>query len=343
VRTLSVVGFSDDPRPAISAYERTLRRSLRWRHLTWYWGDAILLDALARSAPGRTLAAAEVQAWSAKAPDSFDDCLAPGATIVDLARSGEVAPAAVSRFLASVDRLPMLECGLPALEPHRLAFRFGFCIDALYHLPPALVAAGAWLDEPRRIGAAVKMMLSGVELLSCPTGWSQWYDDAVQRNCAIAWSRGVGWMLLGVLDLLEQLDRVGAGTAEDRSHLQELAGSMLDRLTATQEPDGNWRSVLDDPLAPTETSTAAFYVAAAHHPMTKRFWSASTEPLAAAESAVLACIDDDGFVTGVSADILPAWEIEGYRSFGCEPSPWGQGAALRALAAMAAPPRLDAE
>jgi unsaturated rhamnogalacturonyl hydrolase len=187
------------------------------------------------------------------------------------------------------------------------------------------------------------MMFRGVELLSCPTGWAQWYDDAVQRNCAIAWSRGVGWALLGVLDLLEQLDRAQAGTAEDRARLQQIAAAMLDRLTATQEADGNWRSVLDDPLAPTETSTAAFYVAAARHSMTSRFWSAPAGPLAAAEAAVLACIDDDGFATGVSTDILPAWEIEGYRSFGCEPSPWGQGAALRALEVMASPPRLDSE
>jgi hypothetical protein len=330
-----LTGSSEHLLRTTSAYERTLQRSLRWRHLVWYWGDAILLDALASSPPGRALAAAEIRAWSQTAPDSFDDCLAPGATIVDLARSGDVDRVAVRRFLASVDRLPAMECGLPALEPHRLAFRFGFCIDALYHLPPALVAAGAWTDEPDRIDAATEMMFRGVELLKCPAGWAQWYDDTVQRNCAIAWSRGVGWALLGVLDLLGELDGAGAGRAQDIAHLQTIAGSMLDRLSATQETDGNWRAVLEDTLAPTETSTAAFYVAAALHPMTSRFWTAPPEILAAAETSVLASIDENGIATGVSADILPAWKINGYRSFECEPSPWGQGAALRALGAMA--------
>jgi len=39
-------------------------------------------------------------------------------------------------------------------------------------------------------------------------------------------------------------------------------------------------------------------------------------------------------VSGVSTDILPAWEVAAYREFTCEPSPWAQGAALRALAAL---------
>jgi hypothetical protein len=38
----------------------------------------------------------------------------------------------------------------------------------------------------------------------------------------------------------------------------------------------------------------------------------------------------------VSADVLPAWDLANYERFPVEPSPWGQGAALRALVALSA-------
>jgi len=39
--------------------------------------------------------------------------------------------------------------------------------------------------------------------------------------------------------------------------------------------------------------------------------------------------------SGVTADVLPSWDIRTYERCPTEPSPWGQGVALRALAAMA--------
>lgn len=321
-------------------HKRVIERTLRWRHFAWYWGDAIAVDGLL-AAPASLVPMAhetvieQLEHWAATAPDNFDDVLAPGLAIMSLARSGALERRAADRFVASIDRLPTLPCGLPALEPQRPAFRFGFCIDALYHLPPAMAALGVWRHEPARVRAAAEMALRGIEVLACPTGWAQWYDDTVERNNAIAWSRGIGWALLGTLDLLAELD--GSDDHESRQHVAELedhAARMLDRLASTQEASGDWASVLDDELAPEETSTAAFFVAAARHARLNDVWTPPRDVLAKAEDAVMASIADDGLVTGVSADILPAWEIQGYRTFGCEPSPWAQGAGLRALAVM---------
>jgi hypothetical protein len=250
-------------------HRRVVERTLRWRHYAWYWGDAIAVDGVL-AAPAHLVPHArdavieQLEHWAATAPDNFDDVLAPGLAIMTLAESGAVGRRGADRFVASVDRLPVLSCGLPALEPHRPAFRFGFCIDALYHLPPAMAAFGVWRNEPARVQAAAEIALRGIELLACPTGWAQWYDDPVQRNNAIAWSRGIGWALLGTLDLLAQLDR--CDDRQSRQHvaaLEDHAARMLDRLATTQATSGNWAAVLDDELAPEETSTAAFFVAAA--------------------------------------------------------------------------------
>ncbi|HET8614688.1 MAG TPA: glycoside hydrolase family 88 protein [Actinomycetales bacterium] len=324
----------------ISARHRlVIERTLRWRHYAWYWGDAIAVDGLLAApvslAPmARDSVIEQLEHWAATAPDNFDDVLAPGLAIMSLARSGALQSRAVDRFVASVDRLPTLPCGLPALEPQRPAFRFGFCIDALYHLPPAMAALGVWRHEPARVRAAAEMALRGIDVLACPTGWAQWYDDTVERNNAIAWSRGIGWALLGTLDLLAELDDSDPAGRQHVAELEDHAARMLDRLAATQAASGNWAAVLDDELAPQETSTAAFFVAGARHARLTGVWTAPTEVLAKAEDAVMASIAVDGLVTGVSADILPAWEINGYRAFGCEPSPWAQGAGLRALAVM---------
>lgn len=319
-------------------HRRVVERTLRWRHYTWYWGDAINVDGLLAAesvAPGiaGTLAA-QLEAWAETAPDSFDDVLAPGLAIVTLAERGLVGTAAVDRFLASVDRVPTLACGLPSLEPQRLAFRFGFCIDALYHLPPALAALGAWRGQPERVAEAVAMMERGLDVLRCAGGWSQWYDDTVERNNRIPWSRGVGWALLGVVDLLVQLDRVPGRHDAAVSSFEATAREMLDRLVQTQQDDGNWAAVLGDELAKPETSTAAFFVTAAAHPRVRSFWRSPDDVLDRAVGAVVSAVGPDGIVEGVSADILPSFEIAGYREFRCEPSPWAQGPVLRALSVL---------
>ncbi|MDQ6526128.1 glycoside hydrolase family 88 protein [Nocardioides sp. LHD-245] len=321
-----------------AVHERVVTRSLRWRHFSWYWGDAIAIDGLLAAQPdvagtAREAVVGQLDVWARTAPDDYDDVLAPGLAAVTLARTGELDAHAADRFFASLDRVPVLACGLPSLEPQRIAFRFGFCVDALYHLPSAYAALGVWRGDQDRVAAGVDIALRGVEVLTCPTGWGQWYDDTIERNNQIAWSRGVGWAVLGLVDLLAELDGSPAATRH-RAQLEDLTATMLDRLAGTQEPDGNWAAVLDDELAPSETSTAAFYVAAARHP---RVASISTPPasvLAAAEAAVVAAVGPDGIVTGASADILPAFAIDGYRNFACEPSPWAQGAVLRALAVM---------
>lgn len=309
-------------------------RTRRWRYFSWYWGDAIAVDGLLEAAAlgvadAREDVAAQIEHWATTAPDSFDDPLAPGRAIVDLVVAGRVSSVAVDRFISSVERLPTLG-PVPALEPHRPAFRFGVCIDAVYHLPTALAAHGRVSGDDRRVREAVRMATWTVDLLSCPGGWAQWYDHALEQNNGIPWSRGIGWAMLGLLDLLDI-----AGELDVTEEAETQATAMLSRLASTQGPSGNWRAVLDDERSPYETSTAAFFVASALHPVTRRLWTPPSDVLTHAADAVRASIDGEGLAQGVSADVLPSWDPATYREFQSEPSPWGQGAALRAVAALA--------
>jgi len=60
-------------------------------------------------------------------------------------------------------------------------------------------------------------------------------------------------------------------------------------------------------------------------------------PPHALELATEACrraVADDGTYTGVTTDVLPSWDITTYEHCPTEPSPWAQGAAVRAFAAL---------
>lgn len=308
-------------------------RSKRWPIACWYWGDAILVDGLlavddAGIAPARDHVVTLLRRWLDTVPLGYHDVLAPGAAISRLVSEGALPGIALERFLGAVDRLPPLFDDTPVLEPHLPRLRFGVCIDAVYHLPSALAAAGIQMGDGLLTRRAIRMAGQTMERLRCTGGFAQWYDMAQDRNNGVPWSRGVGWALLGLLDTLSLVD-----AASDTADLSALATEILQELEATQRADGNWGPVLGRPDLEVETSVAAFFLAAAHHPQAAGIGLAP-DSLAAAEAAVRRAIAGDGIYQGVSADVLPEWDPSSYAKFAVEPSPWGQGAALRALAAL---------
>lgn len=315
--------------PIASVVERTLD----WMQGCWYWGDAIELDALleadALEEVGWSGAIAErVERWAESAPDAWDDALAPGRAIVSLARSGKVSERAVHRMLIALQRLPRNKQGVPLLRPHMPEWRDVVWIDSLYHLPTSLAAAGTWLDKLALHDDAIRIAVATIDLLSTPGGLAHFFDGGLRRNNGIVWSRGLGWALLGLLDLLQILH----GRHAER--LREVASSLLRRMEDTQETSGHWRTVLGNDNADTETSAAAFFVAAALHPAASTLVSLSPEPIDRATQAVLAAIEPDGTYSGVSHDTHARWDVGAYEHPSLRPSPWGQGAALRALVAL---------
>lgn len=313
---------------------RVADRMTDWRFHCWYWGDAIAIDGLLEAdALGagsyRPAVVDTLQRWHDHCLPNFDDVLAPGAAILRLVMDGDLPTSAGERVLRDLDGLPLVYGEIPALEPHRLFFRYGVCIDAVYHVPVTYAVASRWRDDPDLARKAVRVAVDSMEVLRCDAGWAQWFDPTQKRNNDVAWSRGMGWAVLGLLDLVQALD--GQGTAE----AADLAAKVLQRLAQTQGPDGNWAEVLEDPAAGTETSTASFYVAAALHPAVDRLVALPGEVLERATEACRRAVADDGTFTGVTTDVLPSWDITTYEHCPTEPSPWAQGTAVRAFAALA--------
>ena len=322
------------PSASMAALRRVADRMLDWRFHCWYWGDAIAIDGLLEAdalgaAPYRAAVVETLQRWHDHCLPNFDDALAPGAAIIQLVMDGDLPAAAAERVLSRVEGLPTVHGDIPALEPHRLVFRYGVCIDAVYHLPAMYALAARWRDDAGLARKAVSIAVDSMNLLRCESGWAQWFDPTRKANNGVAWSRGLGLAVLGLLDLVQFCNGSGAAEAAD------LAGKVLERLAATQQPDGNWAEVLDHPRAGSETSTASFYVAAALHPAARGLVALPTEVLDRAAAACSQALADDGTYTGVTTDVLPSWDITTYEHCPTEPSPWAQGTAVRAFAALA--------
>ena len=325
---------SPPPSPRLATLRLVADRMTDWRFHCWYWGDAIAVDGLLEAhslgaGSYRDTVVGTLQRWHDHCLANFDDVLAPGAAIIQLVIDGDLPASAAQRVLSQLDGLPMVYGEVPALEPHRLVFRYGVCIDAVYHLPATYALAARWRGDADLARKAVRIAVESMDVLRCDTGWAQWFDPTRKRNNGVAWSRGLGWAVLGLLDLVEALD--GRGTAE----VADLAGQVLQRLAATQGPDGNWAEVLDHPPAGSETSTATFYVAAALHPAARGLVALPDDVLSRAIGACERAVGADGTYTGVTTDVLPSWDIRTYENCPTEPSPWAQGTAVRAFAALA--------
>jgi len=318
----------------LSVLRSTADRLTEWRFHCWYWGDAIAVDGLLEAdvlgaGAYRSHVIEVLQRWHQHTLVNFDDALAPGAAIIQLVMDGDLPQAAGERVLRQLEGLPSAVGAVPALEPHRPAFRFGVCIDAIYHLPATYAAASQWKGDVRLKQKALRIAVDGMRALRCEAGWAQWFDPTRRHNNNVAWSRGMGWAVLGLLDLAHRLG--GYGTDE----IVDLAAEVMERLAQTQESDGNWAAVLDHLAADSETSTAAFYVAAALHPAARGHLALRAETLKRATAACHRAVGDDGTYTGTTADVLPSWDIKTYEHCPTEPSPWAQGAAVRAFAALA--------
>lgn len=320
---------------AADALAAVAARTLAWVRGTWYWGDAIALDGLIEALPllppesadtVTATVALEAEKWAADAPVSWDDALAPGSALAALLKAERITVAPAARALEAFLRAPTTASGVPLLRPHVPEWRDLVWVDSLYHLPSGIARLGDGLGRPELVSTALRVAAATVEQLRIDTGLAHCYDGGLGKNNGIPWSRGQGWALLGLLDL--------RSTVGPDPGLEASIAAVMESLVLTQTADGHWPTVLGEKRAATETSTAAFFVAAALHPALPASSAPPFEVLDRASSAVLAAVGNDGSYHGVSHDTHARWELDPYLHPQTRASPWGQGAALRALVAL---------
>ena len=185
-------------------------------------------------------------------------------------------------------------------------------------------------DEYRKL--AVETALSQIHLLYDPQDGlfhHFWIEQTRQRN-GVAWGRGNGWGLLGLVDTLENLPPADTGASE----IREVLCRVLGRMAELQDSRGGWHTVLTDTSSYIETSIAAFMISVMSRAMLHS-WILPEKYLPVVEKAwafLLEHIRPDGVLEGVSYETFPSTRVEHYR---CMPRggvvPWGQGPLLSAL------------
>lgn len=307
-------------------------RSKAWQGSVWYWGDAILVDAMVAFGENdaKDWACERINAAASCGGDSWTACLAPGRAIDSLIDSGGVGATALGQLVDVYRRCPKTPEGLVLLRSDVSSWRSVVWIDCLYNLPVSLQAAGSHLGDEDLSLEAVRLARAVPRALAAGRGLAHFYDAGLRQNNGVAWTRGLGWALLGLLDLAEDL------APEDGVPVMEEAASLL-QLLFDDERCGSWGAVLGDRDSATEASVTGFVVAAALHAA----WGRSPverprmdDGLVARALSFLESVTEEGVVHGVSQDTHASWVQDDYRWPRLGASPWGQGSTLRGLVAI---------
>jgi unsaturated rhamnogalacturonyl hydrolase len=201
-------------------------------------------------------------------------------------------------------------------------------VDTLYMACPLLSGLGKLQGRKEYIDdAAGQLIIHARHLQDQKTGlFYHMWDWQTKEHSAGLWGRGNGWVLMSLADTLEAMDR------KHRSYvaLRQIAERQLAGLRATQDADGMWHTVLDDPASSPESSATSMFtygalklvrlhvVPSSYAPMARKAWKGLNERYV-----------KDGVVTGVSAGTGPQG-IEYYKSLPVGSQTWGTGAYLMA-------------
>lgn len=198
-------------------------------------------------------------------------------------------------------------------------------VDTLYMACPLLAGLGSRKDID---DAARQIVLYAKHLQDGKTGlfYHMWDWQTGERSPSL-WGRGNGWVLMSIADTMEAMK---PGDAQYRQ-LTEIAQRMAKGLAATQNREGMWHTVLDDPASyPEASATSMFAYGLLKLARLKVLEASEVRPVAQRGwAAVNAKYVVDGKVTGVSAGTDPGGN-ENYRRIRLGSQTWGTGAYLMA-------------
>lgn len=204
-------------------------------------------------------------------------------------------------------------------------------VDYIYYAGPYL-AALAGVCGPEYMEAAARQTVAHVALLRDPASdlFHHCFDPERGETNGIAWGRGNGWAMLGLVDTLELLPREHPA----RGELERACLAQIRACVRLQHDSGHWHTILDDPQSPLEPSIAAFMVAALAKARGLGLGSDGVvATIARAWNATRDALQLNGrFPTSMTE--WPSWDAADYYARPSGVNAWGQGIYLRACAQM---------
>lgn len=322
--------------PVTRSTARAAEKAIGLRYQLWFWGEAIAFDAVVQAADVTGQEA--LRAFPERVlVDWSRQTLARG-----VQRSDVYAPLrAMLRMYEITGRSELVEAAVqvadyiasaPADGGAHLHHLQGYppmvFVDFLYYVGPYLGQLATATGERRYTEVAIAQTLGHLKRLQDTTSGltRHVYDPTRAETNGVAWGRGNGWALLGLVDTLAILPAEEPG----RDAIEAGFRQMLSTCLALQDGSGMWHTILDDPHSPLENSIAAFFYAAmAKATRIGLVHMDVAGPTARAWSAVASRIQEDGMFP-ISMTEWPAWNPEAYYTRPIGVNPWGQGCFIRA-------------
>lgn len=311
-------------------------KALELDYRYWFWGEAMAFDAAvlvaeaAADADLRSLAERPLVRWSRELlvrPTERSDVYAPLAAMLNLHASGGD-PRLVDAVTKIAEYIVTAPTESGAHLHHLTDYPPMVFVDFIYYVGPYLGQLAGIKERERYLNAAVSQTLGHLHLLQDhETGLvDHVYDPTRGETNGVAWGRGNGWAMLGLVDTLSLLPDGYPG----RERIQEALAKMVNTCLSVQAPNGLWHTILDDPNSPLENSIAAFFYAALSKGQRLGLLSVdASRAIALAWSAVLEAVKDDGSFP-ISMTEWPDWDPLAYYRRPLGVNAWGQGCFARA-------------
>lgn len=299
------------------------RRTCALPYRIWAFGEGIALagllacsDVLADSST-EELVAALVKPFLHRDPEP-DDHVASAETLVTLAHrlGDQVYLDGARRWARALLDAPRLVSGQPpTYRPDLFGLSTITWVDIMYTHGPGLAACG--YHE-----AAVQLVEEASQCLQTDSGlYHHGYDVALRRTNNVAWGRGCGWALLGLVETTTHVQDVG---------LAERLGRLLTAL-ARYEENGQWHTIVDDPDSPIENSVSAFVAAGILRGLLRGVVGRDFRDMGMrAFNATIRAVTDAALPV---SEATPVGSARTYYTRRTGVFPWGQGPLLLALAA----------
>ncbi|THF76696.1 beta-galactosidase BglB [Cohnella fermenti] len=203
--------------------------------------------------------------------------------------------------------------------------------DTLYMTVLFVARMGRLLQDDSYVQESVRQFLVHLKYLTDPaTGlfYHGWTFVEKHHYAKALWGRGNAWYTAGLVDYLDMADIPEAVRVFLLSSLERQAH----KLAELQAESGMWHTLIDDPSSYVETSATAGFAYGILKAVRKGYLDPAFKPVAVkALNAVLAQIDENGVVNGVSYGTAVGSTLQSYKDVPLCPMAYGQSMALLAL------------